>query len=212
MSMATVSIRQLVLGLLAQEPMSGYDIRRYLKSLNWLVGSPSFGSLYPTLRALLQDGLVTVDIVLRSDRPACKIYQVTQEGERALQELLDKPAAADPSLETFVKRLVLAANLSPSRLVADLEERRAQVSAYCDSLDRIAASLDGQNEPERRLAIDFGLAMARAETAWIDEALGRLSQQTAMESRTRSGGSAYAERRASRTPGDSAKNTPRRRT
>jgi DNA-binding PadR family transcriptional regulator len=55
MAAGTVSLRYFVLGLLAQEPMSGYDIKRFLKGLNWLIGSPSDGSLYPNLRALLQE-------------------------------------------------------------------------------------------------------------------------------------------------------------
>ena len=29
---------------LAQQPMSGYDIKRFLKGLSWLIGSPSSGS------------------------------------------------------------------------------------------------------------------------------------------------------------------------
>jgi DNA-binding PadR family transcriptional regulator len=51
----------LILGLLAQQPMSGYDIKRFLKSLSWLIDSPSFGSIYPTLRALREDDLVTME-------------------------------------------------------------------------------------------------------------------------------------------------------
>jgi PadR family transcriptional regulator AphA len=49
--------------------MSGYDIKRFLKSLGWLIDGPSFGSLYPALRALLKDGLVTVEVVSSQDRP-----------------------------------------------------------------------------------------------------------------------------------------------
>ena len=45
----TVKTRHLVLGLLARQPMSGYDIKRFFKSLSWLIGSPSFGSRYPAL-------------------------------------------------------------------------------------------------------------------------------------------------------------------
>jgi DNA-binding PadR family transcriptional regulator len=56
----TLSPWQFVLGLLAQQPMSGYDIKRLLKSLGWLVDSPGFGGLYPALRALLGHGLVTM--------------------------------------------------------------------------------------------------------------------------------------------------------
>jgi DNA-binding PadR family transcriptional regulator len=55
MAAGNVSLRHLILGLLTRKPMSGYDIKRFLKGLNWLIGSPSDGSLYPNLRALLQE-------------------------------------------------------------------------------------------------------------------------------------------------------------
>ena len=66
MAGSTVSFRYFVLGLLAQRSMSGYDIKRFLKSLSWLIGSPSFGSLYPALHALLKDELVTVKVAPRT--------------------------------------------------------------------------------------------------------------------------------------------------
>ena len=55
MASGAVSLRFFVLGLLAQQSMSGYDIQRFLKSLSWLIGSPSPGSLYPILRALREE-------------------------------------------------------------------------------------------------------------------------------------------------------------
>ena len=50
-----------MLGLLAGS-------RGYLESLDWLIRSPSFGSLYPALHGLLKDGLVTVFEICRSRR------------------------------------------------------------------------------------------------------------------------------------------------
>jgi len=71
-----------LLGLLARWPMSGYDIKRFLKGLGWLVDSPSFGSLYPALHALLESGLVTVEVVPHHDKPPRKIYTITEKGFR----------------------------------------------------------------------------------------------------------------------------------
>ncbi|TET54828.1 MAG: PadR family transcriptional regulator, partial [Anaerolineales bacterium] len=178
-SSCTGSIRPLVLGLLAQQPRSGYDIKRYLKSMNWLIGSPSYGSLYPALRTLLQDGLVTVDIVLSKDKPARKIYQITEAGQLALREWLDRPVAPDASLKTFVKRLILASNLPRARLMADLAQRRDQVASHQALLEGIAASLGDGSDPVRRLALEYGLALAVAELAWLDGAPSRLSPERA---------------------------------
>jgi DNA-binding PadR family transcriptional regulator len=52
----SLSFRYFVLELLAQQPMSGYDIKRLLAHLSWLIGGASFGNIYPALHALLENG------------------------------------------------------------------------------------------------------------------------------------------------------------
>ncbi len=172
-----VSIRHLILGLLTKQPMSGYDIKRFLKSLSWLIDSPSFGSIYPTLRALREDGLVTVEVVPRQGKPRRKIYTITEAGRQALREWVDRPVALDASLKTFVMRLILATNLSHTGLIAHLQQRRSQVAAHRATLKRIAEALDGTRDSGQRLTFGYGLTLATAELDWLDSTLEQLSQQ-----------------------------------
>jgi len=172
-----VSIRHLILGLLTQQPMSGYDIKRSLKSLSWLVDSPSFGSIYPTLRALREDDLVTVEVAPRQGKPPRKIYTITEAGRLALREWMDQPVAPDASLKTFVIRLILANNFSHTGLIAHLQQRRSQVAAHHATLKQIAEALDGTMDSGQHLAFAYGLALATTELAWLDSTLEQLSQQ-----------------------------------
>jgi PadR family transcriptional regulator AphA len=173
-----VSIRQFILGLLARQPMSGYDIKRLFKSLSWLIDSPSFGSLYPALHALLEDDLATVEVIPRHDKPPRKIYSITQAGRQVLRKWMEQPTQADLPLKAFVMRLILASNLSHDDLIAHLQQRRAQVAAHQLDLEQVgqAANGDGDDLGER-LALDYGLAVANAELVWLDNALNQLSQQ-----------------------------------
>jgi PadR family transcriptional regulator AphA len=172
-----LSTRQLVLGLLTQQSMSGYDIKRFLKSLGWLIDSPSFGSLYPALRALLEDGLVTVEVVSNQDRPPRKIYTITQAGRQALRGLAAQPAASGASLKAFVMRLITTSSMSHTGLIAHLQQRRSQVAAHRDSLEQMVETLDGSKDSGRHLTFGYGLALAVAELAWLDSALEELSHQ-----------------------------------
>ena len=112
MPKGTASFRYLILGLLAQQPMSGYDVKRLLQSVSWLIGSPSAGSIYPSLRRLLHGDLVTVDVQLRQDRPPRKVYTLTEAGRRELEGWLERPAAPGTSMKAFVTRLILAGSQS----------------------------------------------------------------------------------------------------
>ena len=173
-----VSIRHLILGLLSQQPMSGYDIKRFLKSLSWLVDSPSFGSIYPTLRALQEDGLVTMEEVLRQGKQPRKIHTITEAGRQALREWVDQPSSPDVSLKTFLMRLVLAGSFSHTGLIVHLQQRRSQIGVHYATLKQIMETLDEMADSGQRLTFDYGLALATVELAWLDSKLELLSQQS----------------------------------
>jgi len=173
---SAVSIRHFVLGLLTQEPMSGYDVKRLFKSLNWLIDSPSFGSLYPALHSLLEDGLVTVEVVPSQGKPPRKIYSITPAGREVLAEWMDQPIDSGFSLKTFVMRLALAGSLSHTCLVEHLQQRRDQVAEHQRTLEQNAEEVDENADLGERLTLDYGLALAMAELNWLDRALTRLSR------------------------------------
>jgi DNA-binding PadR family transcriptional regulator len=174
MTAGKVSLQTLVMGLLARQPMSGYDIKVLLKGLRWLIGSPSSGSLYPLLRTLLEEGMATVQTVPGVGGPTRKIYSITDAGDRALRGKLEQGVAPSVPLKAFVLRLLLADSLGPDALVVHLEQRRDQVANQLSRLGQMARALDaglGQN-----LALDYRRALATAELAWIDSALDELSE------------------------------------
>jgi PadR family transcriptional regulator AphA len=181
MTASNVSLRHLILGLLTREAMSGYDIKRFLKSLSWLVGSPSFGSLYPALRALLQDGLVTESSDPHENKRVRKVYSITEAGKRALQDWVNRPVAPDASLKSFVMRLVLAGNFPRVGLITHLQQRRSQVAIHLATLEQITGAPHEEGEWQQRLALDYGLTLAAAELAWLDSTLNRLFQPLPME-------------------------------
>jgi DNA-binding PadR family transcriptional regulator len=181
MAAGTVSLRHFILGLLTQQPMSGYDIKRFLQGLSWLVGSPSGGSLYPVLRSLRAEDLVTVEVVPGVDRPPKKIYTITQAGRKELRTWIEQPAAAKAPLRAFVMRLLLASLFSPASLTSHLQHRRAQVAAHQQALCQAAGSPEDREHYGRFLAMDYGLAMASAELAWLDRALDELAERPRLQ-------------------------------
>jgi DNA-binding PadR family transcriptional regulator len=177
MAAGTVSLRYFILGLLAQQPMSGYDIRRFMKSLSWLIGSPSSGSLYPILRALPEEGLATVETIPGLDRPPRKIYTITEAGRQELQVWVEQPAVSKAPLKAFVMRLLLAGCYSSAGLAAHLQQRRAQVCAHRDALDTAVDASQEVDKLGQFLAMDYGLALATAELSWLDRTMSELSKQ-----------------------------------
>ena len=175
---SAVSTRHFILGLLTKQPMSGYDIKRFLKSLRWLIDTPSFGSLYPALHALLEDDLVTVEVISRENKPSRKIYTIADAGRQVLQAWMEQPVASGASLKAFVMRLILASNLSHDGLITHLQRRRAQVAAHQLALEQTSRAMDESIDLGEHLTLDYGLDVATAELAWLDRTLDQLSRQS----------------------------------
>jgi DNA-binding PadR family transcriptional regulator len=158
--------------------MSGYDIRGALEDLIWPSDTPSFGNIYSTLHALLDDGLVTVKVVPQQGKPTRKVYSVTKAGKQTLQEEASRSVTTGASLKSFTICLILADLLSQDTLVAHLQQRRNQVIAQRTTLEEKTKTLDQEKTSGRGLATEYGLALANAELTWLDSTLDRIHQQS----------------------------------
>jgi DNA-binding PadR family transcriptional regulator len=87
----------LVLSVLQQRPMHGYEITKVIQEQSHGFYRPSAGSIYPALQALLRKGMVKV-----SSEERRKIYQITPAGKRLIQ---DKHAEIDCFIESFKKSM-----------------------------------------------------------------------------------------------------------
>jgi DNA-binding PadR family transcriptional regulator len=146
-----------------------------------LIGSPSGGSLYPVLRALRQEDLVTVEVIPGLDRPPKKIYSIAPAGQQALQAWIEQPITANAPLRAFVMRLLLADSHSRAGLSAYLQQRRAQVATHRATLTGSLQASGVRLNLGQQLALDYGLTMAAAELVWLDSTLAQLQEQTLPE-------------------------------
>jgi DNA-binding PadR family transcriptional regulator len=82
--MFIVVLEMAILGLLKRQPMHGYDLRKRLRSDFGLLSSLSFGSLYPALARLEQDGAVR-EVAPAPAAPPAEVVAFTGSlaGERA---------------------------------------------------------------------------------------------------------------------------------
>ncbi len=73
-----------LLGVLSLGPKSGYEMRQMMERSTANFWSESFGQIYPALKSMVRDGLVTVEDKGVEAR-AKKVYRLTALGERRLR-------------------------------------------------------------------------------------------------------------------------------
>jgi DNA-binding PadR family transcriptional regulator len=143
-----------VLGLLAEQPRHGYELKKRLSETLGPLWGISFGSLYPALRRLerggeieevdedaaagtgaagfVPTGSLTGDLAAarlrRRVRPTRrrKAYRITDRGRQLFAELLTDEAGDDE--RAFALKLSFCRYLQPAARLAFLERRRAQLT------------------------------------------------------------------------------------
>jgi PadR family transcriptional regulator PadR len=86
LDMRTGSTAVMILRLLADKPMYGYQMVKELQARSGGYFELEQGTLYPALHRLERDGLVRSEWQVVADGPSRKYYHLTNAGRTALQE------------------------------------------------------------------------------------------------------------------------------
>jgi len=177
-----------VLGLLADAPMHGYELRKRLGGLLGGLRAFSYGSLYPTLRRMQAAGWITetgsgVAPPTSGLRPkrARVVYQLTAQGKEHFADLLADASPPSWADDRFDVHLAFFARTSAEVRLRILQGRRRRVA---DRRDGMRASLGRARERldryTRELA-EHGLESADREVRWLDELIAGEQADTSSE-------------------------------
>ena len=85
------SLGYALLGLLARESLSGYDLARRMRDRIGYFWHARHSQIYPELARLERAGLVRHEVVQQRDRPHKKVYAATAAGEATLRDWVTSP-------------------------------------------------------------------------------------------------------------------------
>ncbi|MHC1773459.1 MAG: PadR family transcriptional regulator [Flexilinea sp.] len=173
-----MSVRFAILGLLAQHPRHGYDLRAAFSAViggdqNWDV-KPA--QIYTTLNRLEEAGLVTRSEVQQDGGPERHIFDITADGREALNEWFSNGVTPEHQRDEFFVKLMTAlisGAADPTRLIQvqrahlfrDLHEATAQRDRY-----------DPHTEMAQILLQDKTIMHLEADLRWLDITEVRLEE------------------------------------
>lgn len=98
-----MNVRTLCLSILYDEEASGYDIRRMCTEGNFAYFvEASYGSIYPALARLEDEGLVASRTEQQPGKPSRKVYSITETGKAAFAAELAEPLGEDMFRSPFL--------------------------------------------------------------------------------------------------------------
>ena len=167
--------KTLCLGVLAGGDASGYEIKKAFEEGPFAHIHPtSFGSIYPALAKLTDEGLVSCTELAQDKRPDKKVYAMTESGRGALVTELMEPPAPDRARSDLLFILFLA-HLLPRDWVAELIDQR--IAWYEESLERMTCCGVEEMPPGVRFVHGLGLAIYGAAADYLKTHRGEILDQ-----------------------------------
>jgi DNA-binding PadR family transcriptional regulator len=173
-----MSVRNALLGLLAQKPRHGYELHAAFEAImggmqNWDV-KPA--QIYTTLARLEEGGLVGEETIEQDGGPEKRVYAITPAGREVLSEWFVSGEETELQRDTFFIKLMLSLvnhEVNPYRVI---QGQRANL--YQELHD--ATQQRNQAEPHRALAqillLDKVIMHLEADLRWLDIVEGRLDE------------------------------------
>ena len=134
-----MSLRFALLGLLAVEPASGYDLKRAINRSTYFIWNATGPQIYNTLHNLREEGYITSESLPQKGKPDKQIHTITASGRAALKEFMGKPIRASVTRDEVLLRIFFGNFASKKTIKRELE-------AY---LDRIGKSAPPWRRPRR---------------------------------------------------------------
>ena len=113
-----------LLGLLARERLSGYDIKLRMERRVGNFWSARHSQIYPELARLEGEGLVSHVVVKQRDRPDKKVYEITASGLGALEEWVTAPVEPRETRDELVLKAYSVWLAYPKEAVALFREQQ----------------------------------------------------------------------------------------
>lgn len=165
-----MSIKHAILGLLADRPLHGYELKAAYEEHVVPNSQLNYGQVYTTLERLARDALVAHELVSQTERPDKKVYALTPAGRAELDHWLATPSHPDLDLrnQTFVK-LILSRRLKhPGPLEVLAIERRACFERLHEVTQaRTRAGKEKATVPTT-LLLDLAVLKLEAFLKWLD--------------------------------------------
>ena len=168
-----------ILGFLASESGTGYDIRTWLGDISSM-WHESYGQIYPTLKRLADEGLVTRSVTDGAKGSDKYVYNITNKGRNALNDWLHDPVYFAPPRSEMLLRVYFAKHVEKEVLIAQLLRYREAAQAshdWCVDLETkyVVDETPLVSSDHAFMTISHGLYVTRAQLEWCDDMLERLN-------------------------------------
>jgi DNA-binding PadR family transcriptional regulator len=123
-----MTIQYAILGFLSWQPLSGYDLKKFISGSAIFYWSGNNNQIYTSLIQLYKQGWVTSKVQYQENSPNKKVYSITDAGKEALKKWVLSTPELPEIRNTFLIQLAWADLLEMQDIDSLLENYEEEVS------------------------------------------------------------------------------------
>lgn len=175
---------KVILGMLAAKPRSGYEIKQLVDNSARFFWAASYGQIYPELKKLEKEGLITGDDSSRGGRRRTT-FKLTAAGKREAREWIAGPPQVIELRDEGLLELFFAGSIDPERAPEIARERAAKATASAAELRSIEEEIEATGQLEgpdhgsdsgSLAVLRYGIEMNEWAAEWFERAADQLEQ------------------------------------
>ncbi|MHB8127713.1 MAG: PadR family transcriptional regulator [Mobilitalea sp.] len=173
--------RYVLLGLLQEEELSGYEMKKMIDIRMSFFWQESFGQIYPELSKMIEEQLVEFS----NNESTAKIkrekirYKITSKGEKELKHWMEVENEKDTSRSEFLLKMFLSTDINAEEMqkhIIQFKEQSEQKLHLFNLFDiQLNQSIDTHNNHKQILyVLNLGIRQAKLYIDWSKEILESL--------------------------------------
>lgn len=173
-------IEQVLLGLLLDGPLHGYELYQALQRRVGLVCAVnSVTQLYPFLRRMRDKGWVAERVQVQTGRPNRHVYEITDRGREEFAAWLTRPVAGRREIrDEFLAKLFFTAGVDPAQSLALLDQHIALYTAYKAELEAARDLAAAAGLLPLVLAAESGIRHSQTDVDWATWCKAEIARRT----------------------------------
>jgi DNA-binding PadR family transcriptional regulator len=163
---------RVILGMIAKGRRTGYEIKQLVDRSSRHFWAASYGQIYPELRRLEVDGLLSSRSEPSGGRARTE-YELTEAGADALQAWLTSDEGLLYELRDEGMLKLFFSDLAPEARIANIRAMRELYQRKADQLSKLEAKA-AEMPTGPRLTLEIGLGVTRWLIEWCETTERRL--------------------------------------
>ena len=163
-----MDVKTLCLGLLSIHEACGYDLKKEFESIFKHFYSAGYGSIYPALADLAENGLVSCREIPQDGKPDRKTYSITEAGRKAFDKALRNTNPQHKMRSEFLAMLYFADLMETDHLRTLMDDRVKELRAAVLHINRIEKEWGPDTSVGAQFVAGFGSAIAKAAAEYIE--------------------------------------------